>query len=186
MTATIAGTGIAGVAEGKDTQIVTVTKIPPIEVYAGPDATAKEGEPVTFSGSFTRPEGPTDFKFSWDFGDGSEPVKGSLPGAATAISATHTFPNHRPLPFKATLTVIAQSAAGEIKGADDAQGTIAKSTPWVSRWDPTDTLKRAVRAISATGRVLGDIGIWLGIFSPLWAIGLVTTYIIYRRNRARP
>ncbi|MCH7654063.1 MAG: DUF4349 domain-containing protein, partial [Chloroflexi bacterium] len=60
------GTGDAGVAEGSDTFIATVTKLPSIEVFAGETLIVEEGETVELSGTFTRPEGLTDITFKWD------------------------------------------------------------------------------------------------------------------------
>lgn len=173
------GTGDAGVAEGEDTLTVTVARIPPIEVFAGPDLTAREGELVNFAGSFTRPVGLTDFKFKWEFGDGSASVTGSPPEGATGASATHVYPDSRPQGFTATLTVTARSEAGEITGADSVQVRVVEARAWVGGWNPAVTLKDAVRALSTTGSVLVRAGIWLAIFSPFW---LAAALVVWKRG----
>ena len=51
----ISGVGEAGEFEGEDTVIVTVSRAPAIEVFAGEGFSIEAGETVQFSGSFTRP-----------------------------------------------------------------------------------------------------------------------------------
>ena len=75
---TITGTGDSGVAEAKASVVVTVSEIPVITVFAGTEKTVEEGEEAEFSGSFTRPEGVSDLKFTWTFGDGSATVSGDV------------------------------------------------------------------------------------------------------------
>ena len=43
----------------------------PPTANAGPDITANEGDLVTFSGSFTDPDGTANATVSWEFGDGA-------------------------------------------------------------------------------------------------------------------
>lgn len=172
------GVGDAGAAEGKGTVVVTVTRIPAIEVFAGPDLTVRERELGEFGGSFTRPVGLTDFKFKWEFGDGSAPVTGSPSEPATSASATHVYPDARPQGFTATLTVTARSEAGEITGADSVQVRVTEASRWVAGWNPAVTLKNAVRSLSTTGWVLIRVGIWAAIFSPFW---LAAALVVWKR-----
>ena len=72
----LTGTGESGLAEGSDTFIATVIKTPEIAVFAGESQVAEEDEEIAFNGSFTRPEGLRDFRYRWDFGDGSPVVEG--------------------------------------------------------------------------------------------------------------
>ena len=113
----ISGVGDAGVAEGMDTNIATVTKVPTIEVFAGEHKTVKEGDEIEVVGSFTRPEGLRDLRFKWDFGDGSAPITGSLAGGVTRAIATHVYSDRRPVPFTATMTITAESDAGEVEAS---------------------------------------------------------------------
>ena len=178
----ITGTGEAGVAEGEDTLIATVTRVPKIEVFAGEDRTVGEGETVEFNGSFTRPEGISDLTFRWDFGDGSEPVTGSLTERGTIASASHTYPNHRPLPFTAVLTVSGTSDTGEVMGTDSVMVYVIEVSPWSAG----GVAGGAVEALAATGRGLAHMGIWIGIFSPIWIAVLVVGYLVWRRRKGRP
>ena len=74
-------------------------------------------------------------------GDGSEPAAGSPAEDVTNASATHSYPDARPFPFTATLTVTAESEAGEITGADTVEITVVEGIPWLVGWDPSNTVK---------------------------------------------
>ena len=113
----IVGMGRAGVVRGSDAMIVTITKVPTIEVFAGESRIVVEDELVEFGGSFTRPIGLIGLIFTWDFGDGSRLVTGGLDEEGTTAIATHTYPDHRPLAYTATLTLTGQSKAGEVQGS---------------------------------------------------------------------
>ena len=182
VTLKVTGIGDDGVAEGEDTLIVTVTKVPDIEVFADQDPTVREGKPLELTGSFTRPADLTDFTYRWDFGDGSEPAAGSLPENVTNISSIHIYPDSRPFPFTATLTITANSEAGEITGSNSTQVAVVEGIPWLAGWDPTNSLKLAVLALSYIGRGAGTVAIWIGVFSPIWIIALVVIYILRRRQ----
>ncbi len=183
------GTGDAGVAEGSDTFIATVTKLPSIEVFAGENIVVEEGEVAEFSGAFTRPEGLTDITFKWDFGDGTPHIEGVPEEGVTRAIAEHVYTDRRPFPYPATLSITGQSEAGEVvsKGevsvfVQEARGLI------IAGWSAGDTSKTAVRTLSAVGQIAGTLLIWLGIFSPLWILGGGVAYFIARqvkRNRAR-
>ena len=114
---TLTGTGESGLAEGEDTFIATVIKTPEIAVFAGESQVAEENEIVEFSGSFTRPEGLRDFRYRWDFGDGSPAVEGVPAQGETQVAVSHVYPNHRPNEYIVTLTVTAESDAGGVETA---------------------------------------------------------------------
>ena len=182
----ISGTGDAGVAEGEDTVIVTVSKRPSIEVFDGDRVEVEEGQEVEFAGSFTRPQGLTDVKFRWDFGDGTAGAEGVLQEGATNAVATHTYDDHRPFPFRATLTITAQSEAGEVEASNSLGVQVTEARGWVvGGWSLTDQGKTAVRALSKAGQVLGSVAIWLLIFSPLWAVIGFVGWAGVRRLRGR-
>jgi sugar lactone lactonase YvrE len=73
-----------------------VRNVPPT-VDAGPDMRANEGDRVTFSGSFSVPGILDTHTIRWDFGDGTEPVYGTL-------TPTHVYADNGEYPV--TLTVI--------------------------------------------------------------------------------
>ena len=182
----IRGTGPAGVVEGADTLMATVTRVPTIEVFAGESRVVTAGESVAYRGSFTRPEGLRDIQYQWDFGDGSAPRAGiPEPGATNAI-AFHAYADHRPQPYDVTLTVTAQSDAGQVEGFGylsveviEAQGLV------IAGWSAGDTARTATRALSVVVQGLGTLLIWLAIFSPLWLAGAALAYGLIRWRRYR-
>ena len=177
----ITGTGEAGMSEGEDTLIVSVTAVPRLEVFAGSRQTAKEGDTVDFHGSFTRPEGMEELTFRWDFGDGSEPMEGNLGLGDTVAIASHTYPNHRPQPYVATLTVSGEAATGMVDGTDTLEVAVIAASPW----DAGEVAGRATGALDSAGKGLALGGIWVGVFSPFWGSGLLllAAYAFWRRRR---
>ncbi len=180
----ITGTGDAGVAEGKDTIIITVLKRPSIEVFATEMITVEEGEELELDGSFTRPEGLTEVEYSWDFGDGTTHETGILEESVTNAVATHVYLHHRPFPYRATLTITAQSEAGEIEADTSVDVRVTESKGWViAGWSLQDQGKTAVRMLSGTGQFAGSVLIWLLIFSPVWAVVGIVGVVATRRMR---
>ena len=115
VTVKVRGSGDAGLAEGEDTQIVTVSRIPPIVVFAGTDQTVEASQKVELSGSFTLPESITDVRYIWDFGDGSPPEESELVNAFSAgnVNTEHIFPHFRWNPYEVRLTVSGKSEIGK-------------------------------------------------------------------------
>lgn len=180
----ILGIGDAGLFLGTDTLIATVTQIPGIEVFAGDDRVVDEGDEVEYTGSFTRPESLWDFRYRWDFGDGSATIFEVPEEGETRAVAVHTFPDHRPDPFNVVLTVIAQSEAGEIRGSNSFYVTVNEVEGFVvAGWNVGGTFKSAVRALSVVGQVLLTIVIWVGIFSPVWLAVIAAIVFLPRLQR---
>ncbi len=183
-TVDLTGTGDAGVAEGSDTLIVSVTRIPDIEVFAGESFSVTEGEEFEVSGSFTRPAGLTDVAYAWDFGDGSQPQKGELEEGQTTATATHVYENHRPRPYDVTLTITATSEAGDIEASSFTNVYVEQALGWtVGGWSPGEDGKDAVRALTELLQGLSTLLIWLVIFSPIWLIAAVVIWYLVRRAR---
>ena len=181
----ISGTGDAGLAEGIDTFIATVTKVPVIEVFAGENRIVGEGEEVEFVGSFTRPEGLRDLTFRWDFGDGTTALTGSVEDDVTNAVRTHIYADHRPLAFTATLTIMAQSDAGGVEASDSVSVGVTESRGWaIAGFRTGDTAKTAVRALSGVGIGLGKVAIFFAIFSPVWIPAGAVGAFVWRRRRA--
>ena len=182
----ITGFGDEGLADGSDTVIVTVTKIPSIEVFAGESMTVEAGRSVDLDGSFTRPEGLTDLVYRWDFGDGTAPVTEAVAEGATRAVTAHAYADSRPFPYTVTLTVTGQSDAGEIEGSSSLNVYVIESEAWVlSGWSPLDTWKLATRSLSGVGVVVGTALIFAAIFSPVWLIAIGAWIFLRRRRRAR-
>lgn len=182
----VVGTGKFGLAEGEDTVVVTVTRIPTIQVFAGESIVAEEGKAVRFLGSFTWPEGVRDLEFTWDFGDGSAPVTGKPAPVQTTAEGTHIYPNFRPFPFTATLVVTGQSDGGEVEAFSSVQVKVKEGEGWfLAGWSAGRVSKSAVRALSGIGQAIGFILIWAVILSPVWLPLGIAAIVATRRMRAR-
>ena len=182
----VTGTGDAGVAKGIRTVVVTVTEVPTIEVFAGDHKDVEERETVEFSGSFTRPEGLRDLSYEWDFGDGTLPATVSLAAGVTNAVASHEYADHRPFPYTATLTIRAQSDAGEVETSSSIQVYVQQDEGWViAGWSVADQGKAAVRSLSAVGLGAGTFLVWMVIFSPVWVVVVAVVIVARRRMRRR-
>ncbi|MDE2686370.1 MAG: DUF4349 domain-containing protein [Chloroflexota bacterium] len=181
------GRGDAGIVEGSDTFIATVTELPAIAVFAGDHMVVDEEEEVEFSGSFTRPEGLTNYQYTWEFSDGTPAVTGTPEEGATTVTTTHVYENHRPQSYTATLTVRAESEAGSVEGSNSIEVFVQEAEGFViSGWSAGDNLKSAVRALSGFAQAAGTVAIWAVIFTPLWLVlGLVIYLIVRSRRRLR-
>ena len=182
---TMTGWGEAGIVEGSDTFIATVTRIPAIEVFAGEHRFVEAGEEVNYSGSFTRPKGLTNYQYTWEFNDGTPAVSGTPEEGATSVDTLHVFDNHRPQSYTATLTASAESAAGKVEGSASSEVFVQESQGFViSGWSAGDDLKSAVRALSGVAQAAGTVLIWVVTFSPVWlAIGVVIYVFVRFRHR---
>ena len=178
------GRGEAGIVEGSDTFIATVTELPAIAVFAGEHRFVEEGEEVEYSGSFTRPKGLTNYQYSWEFSDGSEAVTGAPEEGATTVTAAHAYQNHRPQSYTVTLTVTADSEAGKVEGSAAIEVFVREAEGFViSGWSAGDNLKDAIRALSGLAQATGTVLIWLAIFSPVWLVAGIVIYLFVRFRR---
>ena len=131
----------------------------------------EEGEEVEYSGSFTRGDGLWDLQYRWDFSDGSPTVKGIPQEGDTRATALHTFENYRPDPYEVTLTVTAQSEAGEVRGSSSFSVFVTESQGLVvGNWDLLESARWAIRALSAVALGVVNIVIWVAVFSPVWLV----------------
>ena len=180
----ITGTGPAGLVEGSDTIIATVTKIPSLAVFAGERRVVEEGKEEEYIGSFTRPEGLWDIQYRWTFGDGSAAVTGAPEEGVTKAVATHTYVDYRPRPYTATLTVTAQSSAGPVEDSSSFDVRVTESRGLIiGGWSAGSTAKTATRTLSAVAQGAGTLLIWLAIFAPVWLAlgGIAYGFVRLRR-----
>ena len=127
------------------------------------------------------PEGVSDLKFRWTFGDGSATVTGDVATGVTTAAAMHTYPNYRPNPYTATLTVTGKTDAGDIEASDRISVIVTeKESLVIGGWSAGETGRTAIRALSAVGAVLAQAAIWIGIFSPVWIVILVVGFFVRR------
>ena len=182
----ITGTGEGGIIEGKDTLTVAVSEIPAIEVFAGDGETVEQNTEVEFSGSFTRPEGLTDVRYEWDFGDGSTPTGGDLPEGVTRATARHVYPDHRREPYIAKLTVSADSEVGEVEASAEFYVFVTEQVGFVvGGFELGDSFKTAVRGLTGFVQALTVMVIWLAIFSPFWGAIVALVWFITRWRARR-
>ncbi len=182
----ITGTGEGGIIEGKDTLTVSVSEVPAIEVFAGEWKAATQNTEVEFSGSFTRPQGLTNVRFEWEFGDGQPPVTGDLPEGVTRATAAHVYRDYRPEPYVARLTIRADSEVGEVESSQVVAVRVREQLGFVvGGYDFAGSLKSAVRGLSSFAQSLAVALIWVVIFIPVWAIIAAVIWLIVRAWRWR-
>ena len=186
VTAELTGSGDSGLAEGEDTLVTTVSRLPVIAVFAGENQTIESGTTVDFEASFTRPDGVTDIAYSWNFGDGSAPVEGDISEeeGGGQVNTSHKYENHRPNPYFVELTVTGQTDVGEVK-ATGAFLVFVRETIGVAaaELDAGDTTRDAVRTLQSVGVFFAKAGLWLVILSPAWLIGLAVIFVVIKRRK---
>ena len=180
----ISGTGEAGLAEGAATFRTTVKKIPTIEVYAGTNRRVEQGQTAEYTGSFTRSSELSNFRYTWDFGDGSAPIDGLPEPDESRVTVTHVFENFRPQPYPVTFTVRADGDAGEVSGGASFDTRVEESEGLViAGWSAGKNFKSATRALSAVLQVIGTALIWVLTFSPIWGGAILAVFGIIRALR---
>jgi hypothetical protein len=187
VTVELNGSGDAGIADGEDTLVTTVSRLPVIEVFAGENQTVESGSKIDLAASFTRPDGVSGISYSWNFGDGSAPIEGhiGLSEGGGQVNTTHAYQNFRPNPYVVILTVTGQTEVGEVQATGEllvfVRETIGVS---VAELDVGNTIRDAVRTLHLVGVFLAKIGLWLVILSPAWLIGVSVIFLLIRRRNA--
>jgi len=182
VTLQLLGTGDGGRAEGTDSLLIEVKRVPVIEVFAGDDRTVEEGDGADYAGSFTRPAELWDYEYQWDFGDGSPSVIGSPDEGATRVEVSHRFSDYRPTPYLVTFTVSAMSDAGRVTSSGQFSVTVTEGDSLVvGGWDVGGTASAAVYVLSAVGQGILFVLIWVGILVvPLVALALLVAFPLRR------
>jgi len=188
VTVELNGFGDAGVAEGEDTLVTTVSRLPVIEVFAGESQTVEAGSEVEFAASFTMPDGVSDVSYSWNFGDGSAPVEASVGSTAegSQVDTTHTYQNFRPDPYVAILTITGQTDVGEVEAIGQAYVFVRETIGVASaELDAGSTVRDAGRTLQSVGVFLAQAGLWLLILSPVWIVAGVVLIVVKRKGSIR-
>ena len=182
---TLKGTGGAGLVEGSDTILVTVTQVPTIEVFAGESMTVEEDQELNLRATFTRPEELWDYQYKWDFGDGTPTETGNPPEGSTIVNTSHQFADFRPRPYTVTFTMSAMSDAGKVISSGGFDVRITESRGFIiGGWSAGDTGKTAVRTLSVVVQALATFVIWLAVFSPvLLLLAAVVIGLVFLRRR---
>ena len=187
VTVELNGFGDAGVAEGEDTLVTTVSRLPVIEVFAGESQTVEAGSEVDFSASFTMPDGVSDVSYSWNFGDGSAPVEVSIESTAegSQVDTTHTYQNFRPDPYEAVLTITGQTDVGEVEAVGRAYIFVRETIGVAAaELDAGSTVRDAGRTLQSVGVFLAQAGLWVLILSPAWLVVGGVVFVVVRRRRS--
>lgn len=185
VTVELTASGDAGLGEGEDTLVTTVSRLPVIEVFAGENQTVESGSKVEFDASFTRPEGVSDITYSWNFGDGSAPVEGSIGEGDQGgqVDTTHVYNNHRPNPYVVVLTVTGQTEVGEVEARGEFYVFVRETIGVAAaELDAGSTTRDAVRTLQSAGVFVAKAGLWLVILSPAWLIGLAVLFVLLKRR----
>ena len=128
--------------------------------------TAKEGEEIRFDsdvGGGIRP-----YSYEWDFGDGT--------------TSTDNNPRHK---YKSKGTYTVNLTVTDDRGNQDIEKRSAYITV-LPGWSAGSIIDGAWSGLVTFGRVLANILIWLGIFSPVWiVIGVILYFTWWRRRKKR-
>ena len=184
------GRGEAGIVEGSDKIIVTVTELPVILVSAGESTTVEGGADAVFRGTLNRPAGVTNLRYRWTFGDGTAPEEGTI-GEENVVEVSHNYVHLRQQPYTATFTVLGDSVAGPVEASGSISVYVVEGEGWVvGGYSLEGTTKDAVRSLSVLVEGLTTMVIWIAVFSPFWGGGLAILVVIgrvaaRRRRRAR-
>ena len=125
----------------------------------------KSGEVVQFSSQVGGGFPP--YSYSWDFGDGK---------TSNDASPLHKYRGSGE--YSITLTVT------DDRGNSDTV-TLSDYITVQPGWSVGNIAGNAWNGLTAFGRVLLNIVIWLGIFSPVWIIGGGIVYWLVRRRRKK-
>ena len=181
-------TGEAGVVEGSDKAVVTVTELPALIVSAGENVTVEERVQAKLSGTFNRPAGVTNMRYRWGFGDGSAPEEGELGEEGTVIETEHEYIHQKF--YVATLTVTGDSEVGLVEASSNVDVNVVEGKGWVvGGYDVRGNSRDAVRLLSVVFKGIVTGAIWVVILSPLWGGLIVLVFLLNRlstRLRPRP
>lgn len=173
------GTGEAGVVEGSDKAVVTVTELPVMIVSAGEAIRIEEGTNAKLRGTFNRPSGVTNMRYRWDFGDGSGVDEGDLDEESAAVEVEHQYIHEGR--YVATLTVTGESEVGDDVASSRVDVRVVEGRGWVvGGYNIQGNTKEAVRLLSEVFKGLVTVTIWVAVLSPLWGGSLAALFLLNR------
>ena len=103
-----------------------------MSVDAGPDRTFSAGQVARFRAHFTPPEDMEDFTFTWDFGDGSQPITGTgtapttEPGQRVTATVNHVYGDDLDSPYIVQLEITGTGTGGLVEGSDTLIATVTE------------------------------------------------------------
>ncbi len=133
--------------------------------FSASTTTAKEGEQIRFYSDVGGGIAP--YSWEWDFGDGN--------------TGTDNNPGHK---YKSKGTYTVTLTVTDNRGNQDTE----KRSDYITvlpGWSAGSIVDSAWNGLVTFGRVLANIFIWLGIFSPVWIIIGVLMYFFWWRRRKK-
>ncbi len=133
--------------------------------FSASTTTAKEGEQIRFYSDVGGGIAP--YSWEWDFGDGN--------------TSTDNNPGHK---YKSKGTYTVTLTVTDDRGNQDTE----KRSDYITvlpGWSAGSIVDSAWNGLVTFGRVLANIFIWLGIFSPVWIIIGVLMYFFWWRRRKK-
>jgi hypothetical protein len=110
--------------------------------------------------------GISPYSYEWDFGDGN---------TSTDVSPIHAYKS------EGSYTVILKVTDDRGQVASKERNNYIEVLPG---WSAGNTASSAWTGLAAFGRVLADIFVWLGYFSPVWiVIGIILYFAWWRRRK---
>lgn len=135
-----------------------------IEFHAS-KRSVKEGEKTRFEARIAGGFAP--YSHEWDFGDGG--------------TSTGEFPSHE---YKHAGEYTVSLKVTDDKGNIDSE-TRTEYITVLPGWSAGNIASGAWKGLVTFGHILADIGIWLGIFSPVWIVGGGIFYWWWRRRKKK-
>ncbi len=132
--------------------------------FSASKVTVKEGEQVRFDSNVGGGVAP--YSYQWDFGDGS--------------TSTESHPLHA---YRSDGTYTVVLTVTDDRGGEDTEERPDYITV-LPGWSAGSIASGAWNGLVGFGRVLANIFIWTGVFSPVWVfIGLVVLLIWWRGKK---
>ncbi|PIU23558.1 MAG: hypothetical protein COT13_02420, partial [Chloroflexi bacterium CG08_land_8_20_14_0_20_45_12] len=131
--------------------------------FTADKTTVKAGEKVQFTSQVAGGFPP--YSYEWDFGDGN---------TSTSKAATHAY--------KTTGGYTVSLKVTDDRGNTDTE-TRSQYITVIPAWSASSVANGAWNGLATFGRVLANIFIWIGIFSPVWIV--IGGIVYWRRRRKR-
>ncbi|MCY4367442.1 MAG: DUF4349 domain-containing protein [Chloroflexi bacterium] len=135
-----------------------------MNINAGPDQTFSSGQLARFRATFRPPEGIEEFRFTWDFGDGSRvDGQGSAPttepGQRVTATVTHVYEDDRDSPYIVQLEITGTGPSGIVEGTDSLIATVTR-IPTIEVFAGEDRVVKEGDEVEYSGSFTRGEGLW--------------------------